>query len=226
VFGNVRSLLAASRSRPPARGPLGGFMDSLVQTFENCRTGLPDEAIAEGSDAVHAFFAAIYEKESPRLRDTLRQFVAPESAGSLWEEIDELVRTVVVPGYTRLAAKFTPRERNDFYLVDRLHGLERLMWAGVAIVLGVLVIRAPFIPLWSKEWLLPFMIGGLLFPEVRRFLAVREYEARLNQLVDRADREVARLDYSYLLSPDQGRERSRKPEEAPSARTPARSKER
>lgn len=184
-----------------ARGPIDGFMDSLVQTFENCRNGLSDEAVTMGPDAVAAYFNAIYQKETPRLREAVRQHVPLESADSLWSEIDGLVGTVVVPGYSRLATKFTPRERNDFYIADRLHGLERMLWGAAGILIGGFVIWAPFIPIWSKEWILPFMIAGLLFPELRRYLALRDYEARLNLLVERADREVARLDYAYLLSP-------------------------
>jgi len=201
-----------------ARGPIDGFMDSLVQTFENCRNGLSDEAIATGPDAVAAYFTAIYRKETPRLREAVHQHVPLESADSLWSEIDGLVGTVVVPGYSRLATKFTPRERNDFYFADRLHGLERMLWGAAGILIGVFVIWAPFIPVWSKEWILPFMIAGLLFPELRRYLALRDYEARLNLLVERADREVARLDYAYLLSP--GHALARKGDHVPPRESP------
>jgi hypothetical protein len=207
-------------------------MDSLVQTFENCRHGLPDEAVAGGTDAVAAYFSSIYEKESPRLREAVQQFVPASSADGLWREIDGLVRTVVIPAYSRLATKYTPRERNDFHFADRLHGLERVAWGAAGMLLGVFVIWAPFVPLWSKEWILPFMIAGLLFPELRRFLAVRDYEGRLNTLVERADREVARLDYAYLLSPgpepaaEGGRVRPDAPAETvKDARSAARAKE-
>ena len=64
--------------------------------------------------------------------------------------------------------------------------------------LGFLVVWAPFVPLWSKEWVLPFTVGGLVFPELRRWLSFRRYEGELNQLVTRADHEIARVDLAYL----------------------------
>ena len=64
--------------------------------------------------------------------------------------------------------------------------------------IGFFVVWAPFIPLWSKEWVLPFTVGGLVFPELRRWFSFRQYEGELNQLVGRADREIARVDLAYL----------------------------
>jgi hypothetical protein len=76
------------------------------------------------------------------------------------------------------------------------------MWGALGIALGSFVIWAPFIPIWSKEWVLPFTIAGLIFPNIRRFLMMRRYERELNQLVSRADREIARIDTAYLTSGD------------------------
>ena len=59
-------------------------------------------------------------------------------------------------------------------------------------------ILAPFIPIWSKEWIIPFMLAGLVFPNVRRFLMVRQYEGELNRVVASADEEIARIDSHYL----------------------------
>ena len=113
--------------------------------------------------------------------------------------MDDLVRKVVLPGWVRLASRFTPRERNGFYaLADSLHGVERAGWAVLGMVLGFLVVWAPFIPLWSKEWVLPFTVGGLVFPELRRWFSFRRYEGELNELVSRSDREIARVDLAYL----------------------------
>jgi hypothetical protein len=115
--------------------------------------------------------------------------------------VDDLIRKVVIPAYVRLAVRFTPRERNGFYLSQEpFHGLERFGWAVAGVAVGALVIFAPFIPLWSKEWIIPFMLGGLVFPNVRRFLMVRQYEGELNRLVAKADDEIARIDSHYLTA--------------------------
>jgi hypothetical protein len=67
-------------------------------------------------------------------------------------------------------------------------------------ILGYFAIWAPFIPIWEKEWVLPFVIFGFLFPNIRRYWQFRRYERELNQLVARADREMSRIDIHYLTS--------------------------
>jgi len=193
-----------------ARGPstsvraLDGFVDSLLQTFENCRPGLNDRLLGARGEEPEAFFTSLYEKEIPRLKDVIRHEESLLDAPA-WEayyrQVDDLIRKVVIPAYVRLAVRFTPRERNGFYLApEPFHGLERFGWAVAGVVVGALVILAPFIPLWSKEWIIPFMLGGLVFPNIRRFLMVHQYEGELNRVVARADDEIARIDSHYLTA--------------------------
>lgn len=214
----ARTVRPASGAGP---GPLDGFVDSLVQKLENCRAGLGDEALANGPSAVESWAATLYCEEVPRLKDAIRveePHLTPEARDELFRKVDELVRRVVLPGWARPASRFTPRERNGFYtLSEGLHGVERAAWAILGMGLGFLVVWAPFVPVWSKEWVLPFTVGGLVFPELRRWLSFRAYEREMNALVSRTDREIARLDLAYLTettavadreAPDGARERS------------------
>jgi hypothetical protein len=198
-------------------GPLDGFVDSLVQKLENCRAGLSDEALARGPSEVEAWATALCDEEAPRLRDTIRleeAHLTHEAREELFRRVFDLVRKVVVPGWVRVATSFTRRERNGFYgLSEPLHGLERAGWAVLGMGVGFLVVWAPFIPLWSKEWVLPFTIGGLVFPELRRWLSFRRYEGELNQLVGRADREIVRVDLAYLTETTSVAEREARDDE-------------
>ncbi len=188
--------------------PFGAFIDRLVQTFEDCRSGVSDAAVEAGEGSTEAYFLEIYERERPRLLERVREqsmHLVPEAADALYREVDRLIRAVVIPAYVRLAARLTPRERNGFYLLrEPFHGFERLGWGVAGLALGAFAVWAPFVPLWSKEWVLAFVVGGLLFPNVRSYLALRRYERDLNRLVARADREVARVDTAYLMSPEGG----------------------
>lgn len=199
---------------------LGRFVDKLIQTFEDCRGGLSDETIAQGEKAVEAFFLDLYEKEEGRLDETIRDqplLEAPARA-RLRAEVDGRIRKVIIPAYVRIALKFTPRERNDFFLTpDRMHALERVGLGLAGIVLGALAIAAPFIPIWEKWWVGLFMLAGLAFPELRKLFALRRYENELNGLVGRADRDFARIDVAYLTS-GEGLEEELSAETAPHAR--------
>lgn len=199
----ARILTLVARPRSSSVRALDGFVDSLLQTFENCRPGLSDHAQGDG-ETPEAFFTSLYEKEIPRLRDVIDReatlLEAPAKA-ELFRNVDDLIRKVVLPAYIRLATRFTPRERNGFYLaLEPFHGLERFGWALAGIIVGTLVILAPFIPLWSKEWIIPFMLGGLVFPDIRRILMIRQYEREMNRVVANADHEIARIDFHYFMS--------------------------
>jgi hypothetical protein len=179
---------------------LNGFVDSLLQSFENHRAGLDDARLGAGGE--EAFFLELYRKEVPRLRGMIHDqelSLSEASRADFFRDVDEYVRQVVVPAYARLAGRFTRRERNDFYLTpESLHGLERLGWAAAGMLLGMFVVWAPFIPLWSKEWVLVFAVGGLAFPNLRRYFALRRYQNEVNGLVMRADDEIWRKDLAYV----------------------------
>ena len=109
---------------------------------------------------------------------------------------------VLVPAFARLAVEMTRRERNDFYLTKSgLHGLERLGWLVGGIAVGGFVVWAPFIPIWSKEAVLPFAAAGLFFPELRRLFAYRRYARQVNGLVAKVEAEVLRIQGVYLEAP-------------------------
>src|SRR5260221_14115176 len=99
--------------------PLGRFVDSLIQTFEDCRHGLSDEDVRGGDEAVEKYFLDLYDRENERLAGTIKT-QEPHLSESAQEdyrrEVDDLIRKVIIPAYVRLARTFTPRERNDFYL--------------------------------------------------------------------------------------------------------------
>lgn len=200
LLGRAFQAYRPASARVP--GPLDGFVDSLVQKLENCRPGLADDLLAKGPPEVEAWADSLYAEEVPRLRDAIRTeepHLTREAREELFRKVDDLVRKVVLPGWVRLASRFTPRERNGFYgLAEPLHGVERALWALLGMGLGFLVVWAPFIPVWSKEWVLPFTLGGLVFPELRRWFSFRTYERELNEVVSRSDREIARIDLAYL----------------------------
>lgn len=217
----ARALSVLARGTASPARPLSGFVDSLLQTFENCRPGLSDDLLGAQGEPPEVFFATLYEKELPRLRDTIRReesLLGSDAQKEYLRKVDDLLRNVVIPAYVRVAVRFTPRERNRFNLApEAFHGLERLGWAVAGIAIGALVIAAPFIPLWSKEWIIPFMVGGFVFPNLRRVLAVRRYEGELNRIVVRADDEITRIDTHVLTEGEHGTDTEAEPSSAPKA---------
>lgn len=200
--GRLRRAFAIFRP-PPGVGALDGFVDSVVQSFENCRAGLGEEAIRSGQ--AEAYFRARYEAERARLADVVRQEnpILDEAARAVFtERVDRLISDVVVPAYVRVAGRFTQGERRDFFHTPPpLRFLERAGFAALGALVGAFAVWAPFIPVWSKEWILPFFLAGVVYPELRRIFQIRRYGADLTRIVAGADAEIRRIDVSYLLHP-------------------------
>lgn len=198
---------------------LGGFVDSLLQSFENRRAGLSNEKARAGGPGLEAYFLEFYEEEVPRLRETIavqELALSDNVRDELFHKVDDLIRKVAIPAYARAAGPFSLGERNDFYVTPAaLHGIERLAFGVGGIILGGFVVWAPFIPLWSKEWILPFAVAGLMFPNLRRWLALRRYQAELNGIVTRADDEVWRMEMAYVTGEGLSNRRRRAAEEDP-----------
>ena len=202
TLGRILSLLVRdSRASVPT---LDGFVDNLLQGFENCRPGLADRILEADAEGAARFFLDLYEKEKPRLLETIRSeepHLTDEARAEYVRRVDDLIRNVVIPAYLRVALRFTARERNHFFLApEPWHGLERVGWAVGGIGLALLCIEIQWIPIWSKLWVIPFCLAGLAYPTLRSTLALRAYEADLNGIVSRADAEIARIDTAYLTS--------------------------
>lgn len=196
------SLLTKPSKDRRSLSPFGAFIDRLLQAFEDRRPGLTEETLKKGDKACEQYFLQAYESEAPRLREQVQgqEHLSQQARDALFAEVDKLIRTVVVPAYVRLTARFTPRERNDFYLVrEGLHLLERVGWGVAGVVVGALAMRGP-LPMLAKEAMVPFMVAGLFFPNLRSYFTYRRYEKDLNELVLRADREAGRIDVAYLMS--------------------------
>lgn len=187
-----------------SRQTLRGYVDSLIQTFENFRSGISNEMLARREPSVEDFFVDLYNKELPRLKkaiETNETYLSEDARKDFVNEVCAVLRRMVIPAYVRLAVAFTPRERNDFFLLpEKLHLPERIAWAVAGMILGVFVVWAPFIPIWSKEWVLPFCVAGLIVPDLRKFVSVKRYEGELNRMVAKADLEIDRIEMEYLTA--------------------------
>lgn len=202
IVQGLKDLLLGPQVGVTGQKALKGYVGSLIQTFENCRPGLSNEMIEGRGPAAEDFFLDLYNKELPRLKKAIEMneaYLSEETRNDFSSEVCEVLTKVVIPAYVRLAVSFTPRERNDFYLLPhKLHFLERIAWAFAGMILGAFVVWAPFIPIWSKEWVLPFSLAGLIYTDLRKFFSVKRYEGELNRMVANADLEINRIEMAYL----------------------------
>jgi hypothetical protein len=225
----LRAFVRYFLGKKPAARMLDGFVDSIVQSFENCRPGLSDAAVSDTGTAVEGYFLGFYEKERPRLHDLVEVSYShmPEADRQALEaKIDQRIRNVLIPAYARIARRFTARERNDFYhSKEGWHGAERVAFGLGGILLAFLMMILRFIPLTAREVVALLAVGGLFYPELRRVFAWKGFESQLNHLVERTDDEIFRMDLALLTQTPKTAAAAAPPVETVTRNPPGRARE-
>lgn len=171
---------------------LGGLVGELIADLERFRPGIPDAAPAEVQERIRARadlrLGELYAEYRIDERDGGAQAAASDAQLALYRrEVDQLF----VPRYAALALSQNQRERQR---TDSGRGrawqgpdlYNRLAYVALFFTLGLLVIRAPFIPIWEK-WL-PFALAALAplctpwLPDLYLSLAGRRHAIALGVL--------------------------------------------
>jgi hypothetical protein len=125
--------------------------------------------------------------------------VYDESGGSAvyWEALEKEVGEVVVPQYVEVARAITEQERNSFGIWRGGDLGARFAFALAGLVIGGIIIKLPFIPIYEDMFAFALTAAGFLYPDIKRFMHERRYMKVLNRIVADSARyqENARLHY-------------------------------
>jgi hypothetical protein len=167
-------------------------------------------------DFAHVVYAVLQECEHRRrgfdlphfdkdvetcAREKLAQVKAAydELSGSdvYWAALEKEVLETVIPQYTEPAREITRLERDAWNV---FHGGDigaRLTFALIGLVIGGLIIAAPFIPIFEDAFAIVTTLGGFFWPDIKRYYHERAHTKLLNRLVIESGRyqENARLSY-------------------------------
>ncbi|HEY3359180.1 MAG TPA: hypothetical protein VGQ83_38380 [Polyangia bacterium] len=118
----------------------------------------------------------------------------------------ELLATIP-PRYVEAAARYTALEQRDFGLWRGGDVVARITYVFAGLVLGGLVVWAPFIPIWEKWFPFALAIGAFWLPTVQRWWHRRRYARALGEIARAAggaQRELDRhITTEELLAPAQ-----------------------
>ena len=182
----------AARSGP--RGAARGIAADVVKAWEARREGLADDALEPG--AAERYFAGVLIDDKERLRSAARRLephLSEPRREALCKDVDAFMAGTLLPAYARLAIAFTARERNDAQVAHAAHGLERMAYGALGLVVGGLLVWAPFVPLWAKRWIWAAGLVGLVVPDLRRLVARQRYRRALAALVVHSERALGRM---------------------------------
>ncbi len=160
--------------------------------------------IADDAEAVKA---AVSEALVPVRKD----YEEAELPLNYYEALEREIRALVPVAWQRIAAPYTAREKREFGLWRGGDPVARLTYVLSGLVLGGLIIWAPFIPIWEK-WF-PFLLAGGAWwlPDVQVRWHKRRYARALGRIAVDVARAQAQLDGTVsteqLLLEDEGKRR-------------------
>jgi hypothetical protein len=112
-----------------------------------------------------------------------------EAGGSrpYWEDLEREVLKTTMPQYVPAAIEQTRLEQSNYDLWRRGDVAARAAFALLGLVIGALIVWAPFIPIWEK-WF-AFLLAALAFayPEIKKAAFDFRHSRFLNNLITQAE---------------------------------------
>lgn len=111
-----------------------------------------------------------------------RSYLDAELPASYLDALEAEVRATLPARWRTRALRFTEQEQRDFGVWRGGDIIARLCYVLIGLVIGGLIVAAPFIPIWEK-WF-PFLLSGLAWwlPSAQIALARRRYARSLGEL--------------------------------------------
>lgn len=134
--------------------------------------------------------AALKADAEEALAEAGKQFREVADDAAYWKRTCELVLSVALPRYFKLAREEHALEARKFDVWRGGDFIARAAFAATGLVLGLVILRTP-IPNWLEPLPLALFIGGPLIPDLQTWWAKRRYGKQLLGLVEEMREEAA-----------------------------------
>ena len=156
----------------------GNVLFAVLQECEHQRRALlPNQAEARLQETARAKLAEIHESYT-------------ELGGTepYWRELEREVMETALPQYIAEALEQTRRERSNYDLWRQGDPAARALFGLLGLVLGGLIIKAPFIPIFEDTFAFLLTAAGLLYPEIKKTYFDYRHSRRLNRIIAYAEK--------------------------------------
>jgi len=156
----------------------GNVLFAVLQECEHVRRGLlPNEAEKKLMDVARRKLAEIKESYA-------------ECGGTegYWQNLEREVLEATLPQYIPRAIEQTRLERSNYDLWRQGEPLARALYGLLGIVIGGLIIAAPFIPIVEDVFAFILALLGFLYPEVKKAFFDHRHSSYLNELIVQAEK--------------------------------------
>jgi hypothetical protein len=147
--------------------------------------------------------AALEADAREALAEAGKQFREVADDAAYWTRTCELLLSVALPRYFKLAREQHALEARKYDVWRGGDFIARAAFAAVGLVLGLVILRTP-IPDWLEPLPLALFIGGPLIPDLQTWWAKRRYARQLLGLVEEMREEAAARRAYAPLGIDEG----------------------
>jgi hypothetical protein len=156
----------------------GNVLYAVLQECEHRRRALlPGEAEARLREAARA-----------KLEEIRESYVESGGTPAYWQALEREVLETVLPEYIPAALEQTRLEKTRYDLWRQGDTVARVTFALVGLILGALIVAAPFIPIWEDSFAFVLAVMGLLYPEVKQLVGDLRHSRFLNRLIVHAEK--------------------------------------
>jgi hypothetical protein len=156
----------------------GNVLFAVLQECEHQRRALlPNEAEARLRETARAKLAEIHES-----------YAELGGTGAYWRELEREVMETALPQYIAQAAEQNRLERSTYDLWRQGDPAARALFGLLGLVLGGLIIKSPFIPIFEDTFAFLLTAAGFLYPEIKKTYFDFRHSRQLNRLITHAER--------------------------------------
>ena len=150
----------------------------LIAAAERRRPGL-----GPWDEKAEAEIRSLFQSELAQMK---RQFMDLFDDAAYWERVERTLLDVCLPRYLPLAQKQTALERRDYGLWRGGDLIARGVYAGAGLLVGILMVKLPFIPVPQTWDLFAFltMVAGPFVPDAQIWWFRRKHRKQLEAIVE------------------------------------------
>jgi hypothetical protein len=156
----------------------GTVLFVVLQECEHQRRALlPNEAEARLREIARAKLAEIRES-----------YEECGGTAGYWRELEREVLETALPQYSPAAVEQNRLEKSNYDLWRQGDPAARALYGLSGLVIGGLIVAAPFIPIWEDAFALALAAASFLYPEIKKTVFDFRHARLLNRLIAQADK--------------------------------------
>jgi hypothetical protein len=156
----------------------GNVLFAVLQECEHVRRGL----------LLNEAEARLQEVARAKLAEIRQSYVELGGTQPYWAALEREVMEAALPQYIPAAIEQTRLQKSSYDLWRHGDPAARALLALIGLILGGLIVWAPFIPIWEDAFAF-FVAGGFFFyPEIKQLYFDRRHARFLNLLILQAER--------------------------------------